>query len=332
MKKKGKLKKGLFSNLSLKRGIGEIALIEIIIAVIVVIIVLALVGRGISRADRTTTDAICENSVALREKATAEFDITDKVQFDNIKLTLSPLLCKTYETDLKKELKKNAIEKEVVMKEIANSMKNCWDRFAEGKLPHTVSLSAPTIEKQGDYCFRCEAMTMPLILDESGKETKISIQELINYMHENKVNQKESYYDFITKHNNIPGRLGFFTKEIESYHTYEIFYSDWIGNNPNGIYLNDLENGPPQSWVFLGKPWQQLGGEVAATAATTAVAGICLVTVTATAATGGAAAPFLYLCGAGVGAGGSGVALLNVITPDCKENCGCYIITDSDGK
>ena len=308
----------------MKRGMGEIYLAEIIVAIIVIITVLALISRGISKADRQVTDAACKNSVALREKAVIGVDIIEKAQLDNIRIKLSPFLCKTDEIDLKKE-KEKIMKKEDVMKEIAYGMQNCWDKFAEGKIPHTASLSAETIEQQGDYCFRCRSITMPLIVDENDIEIEIELNDLVNYLHQNKIKDEETYYDYLTKHENVPGRLGFFTDKIKSYHTYEIFYSDWGGNAPNGIYLNDLENGAPQSWIFLGRDWNLIGRE-ATSLTMIGLGGVCIF---GGYATGGAA---LFFCGGSIAAGATALGFQEAQTPECGDNCRCHIIRDSEGK
>ncbi len=303
-----------------KKGIGEVALVEIIVGILVVIVVLALFGKVISKADRATADAVCKDSVLLREKAILNIDVWP---FPTAELKINPIVCTTYATDLKEKSK--MMKKEDVLKEISYEMKNCWNRFGEGKLPHTVSLSSGTIEQQGDYCFRCAAITMPIIVDDNGLETTIEFKDIINYLHNNKIDEKESYYDYVTKHDNVPGRLGFFADKIKSYHTYEIFYSDWGGNVPNGIYLNDLENGAPQSWVFLGRDWNLIGRE-GVSLTMMGLGGACVIGGYATA---GAA---LVFCGGSIAAGATALGFQEAQTPDCGDNCKCHIISDSEGK
>ncbi|MEM3126921.1 MAG: hypothetical protein QW331_02545 [Candidatus Woesearchaeota archaeon] len=299
-------------------------LVEIIIMLAVVISVLFLMSRAISKADKTTLNSVCKSSVALREKAVFNIEVWP---FPTTELKLSPIHCKTYETDLKEEYKENEVKKEEVMKYVGTSMETCWWQFAEGKLPHTVSLSASTIEKQGDYCFRCEVITMPKIVNEKGEEVTISMNEFVDYLRKNDIGprSKESYYDYITKHENIPGRLGLFTDEIRSYHTYEIFFSDWAGDAPNGIYLNDLQNGPPKSWIFAGKNWGLLGAQGVGVASVIGGTACVLGGV-------GSGGIVTAACAASASLGATAFGFAEYTTPDCRENCECHIIIDSGGK
>jgi len=156
-------------------------LVELFIMLGVVVILVAVFVSIGSRAEASTQDILCRDSVIIRGKATITL-VKNLAEFEKI----TPLACNL------KDLGKLKGNREEVKKEIADYSAKCWWKFAEGSVPDLFK-----VDRKEKSCYVCytfsvdkdldigtksksEVLPEPKLKDRDGNN--ISSQELTNFL------------------------------------------------------------------------------------------------------------------------------------------------------
>ncbi len=238
------------------RWAGEL-IVSLIIGLIILGVLLAFYWRvyefPIEEKEKT-----CRSTLEFKSKTVVNAQILEGIY--NKRVSIAPAICESSEIDLGGKVEDRKVVKvDEIKKEFSKYMQKCWWQYAEGRYPYTVSLmvnkqeiSLDTLKTRGDYIKKCYDISLPQIIDEQGNDVEnVAIVDVINFMKDEE-NKREGYtpYDYVTKHNNRPGRLWFFEDRLEGFRTYSIYYSDpnWqdekTDSGYNGIYLIDVNRKP----------------------------------------------------------------------------------------
>jgi len=328
-------------------------------ATVMLIVALMVLGVWIFTLQRVTDKEIkekentCRSTVEFKAKTITSVDLLEGIY--NERTSLIPAICYSSEIDLGEKVEEiKIVKKEEIKEELAHYLTQCWWQFANGKYPYTVSMMLnknviplDTLRNRGDYIKKCYDISLPQIVDENGNALEsIDLVEVINYMKENN-RDSYTYYDYITKYENRPGRLWFFEDKLQSFHTYSIYYSDpnWKDENVdsgyNGIYLIEYNRLPRTFGVdwnamifsqehgtkaaagcIIGTALGGLGGLVVGAVSTWYVGGVGAIPATAAGAG--------YGCAIG---GASGLAwqtfdMTSMFFSDCEtgSNCEAFVV------
>jgi len=253
-----------------------IVIIMIFVGFIVVVIMIKNLMGGVEEA---TVDLVCKASVVARANSVIEFGgscAPDRLGSCIIKpfmpkIQIMPLLCKTKKIEV-------SGTKYDVMKGFASMMQNTWSTFSEGKFSVTIEdkgkpsdygdtcfptyvvlinkinmdkkelqadLDKVVCSGEGDTAKACEDMKSSTLKENKGF---ITAEDFYNYLKDNNIrylNVTETYYDYLTQHDGVPGRVIIPPLLLEN-HAYYVMYSDpgekYAGKNPyNGVYVMDVD-------------------------------------------------------------------------------------------
>lgn len=313
-----------------KGQIGGLPIRVIIVLTIFIIsflFIFWLVARVMSTAEEATIDVACKASIAARARSVIKlgpgcalgdpFSPGCLIGNPASKINTIPLLCQPKD-------KKISGTKDEILEQFANLMAICWGTFSEGRFPYTIE--DPLIE--GDSGFPCYTVIVTEIKQKGKEECKgtpaelkecqarktliedgmIFGGELLEYMHDNGfdyLNETETYYDYLTFHRSVPGRI-IVPTVIRENDAYYIIYADpdyeQAENKYNGIYVIDVEKlNSVETWTKSGLYLSEYG-TAAAIGAGVAVTAAVIFT---------APVSIFIIAGGGAIAGASGAGLIS---------------------
>lgn len=202
-------------------------LVVLIIVITSFLLIAGTIFRFMSTANDKEAEALCKDSVALRNAAAITSG--DK----NVKG--SPILCKTLDKKIKGT-------KEQVQSQLTQSMARCWEMFGEGKYKDDL-FSNLNLFTGDNKCFVCYAVIIEKSNDFSEKES-ISTAEFYQYLRETPYPKKkdQTYLDYFQYGGGNGRVIGIFNEEgIKPGNAYAIAFKS--KSNKAGWFQNGLTIG-----------------------------------------------------------------------------------------
>ncbi|GEM_PF-1694948 len=144
--------------------------ISFLVSMALVLVSFMLIGgtiaRFISKADDTSAETICQESIAIRS-ATG-------VQIGQLEAKTSPILCRTID-------KKISGDRAEVQKQVADSMARCWWMFGEGRSAKNIFDNLGGVGG-ANKCFMCYTLALDDHEKFSSQSASISASDFLNYL------------------------------------------------------------------------------------------------------------------------------------------------------